>query len=151
MQNISGFGTTAQIVASATFPAGFLISAFADDADPLDTPDLDLADTAMGLNGDFIVWSRPQGIEISLNIIPVTPEDDNMSVLFEANRLGKGKRSARDTINVTLNYPNGLTAVLSEGVMVTGPALPQISSAGRFKTRMYRFRFQNITKTNNPV
>lgn len=151
MQNISAFGTSGLLVASATFPNGFPVTQFADDADPLDTPDLDLADTAMGLNGDFIVWSRPQGIEVSVNIIPTTPDDDNFAVLFEANRIGKGKRSARDTVGFTFNYANGLIATLSEGVMVSGTALPQISSAGRFKTRMYRFRFQNISKTNNPA
>lgn len=147
MQNISGFGLTGRIVASTTFPNGFDVTAFADDADPLDTPDLDLADTAMGLNGDMLVWSRPQGIEIVMNVIATSPDDDNLAVVFESNRIGKGKTSARDIISVTLTYPNGLLAQLSQGVMVTGTALPSVASAGRFKSRPYRFRFQNITKT----
>lgn len=147
MQNISGFGLTGRIVASTTFPNGFDVTCFADDADPLDTSDLALADTSMGLNGDMLVWSRPQGIEIVLNVIATSPDDDNMAVLFESNRIGKGKKSARDIISVTLNYPNGLLAQLSQGVMVAGTALPAVASAGRFKTRAYRFHFQNITKT----
>lgn len=147
MQNISGFGLSARIVASTSFPNGFDATQFADDADPLDTPDLDLADSAMGLNGDMIVWSRPQGIEVTLNVIATGPDDDNFAALFEANRVGQGKTSARDIISITWNYPNGLIASLSQGIMVAGTALPSVSSAGRFKSRPYRFRFQNITKT----
>jgi hypothetical protein len=148
MENISGFGLTGRLIASSTYPNGFDISAFADDADPLDTPDLELAETSMGLNGDLIVWSRSQGIEITMNIIPTSPDDEELSVLFEANRIGKGKRSARDIIGISLSYPTGAIAQLSSGVMISGTALPAVVSAGRFKSRPYRFRFQNITKTN---
>lgn len=148
MQNISGFGLTARLVASVSFPNGFDVSAFADDADPLDTPDLELADTSMGLNGDLLVWSRPQGIEIVMNVIAKSDDDDNLAALFEANRLGKGKTSARDIVSGTFTYPNNLVAQVTQGVMVSGTALPAIVSAGRFKSRPYRFRFQNISKTN---
>ena len=150
MYNISGFGLTGRITASSTFPNGFDLTAFADDADPLDTPDLELADTAMGLNGDLLVWSRPMGIEIIHNVIAGSEDDDNLAILFEANRIGKGKTSARDIISETLVYPNGLIAQLSQGVLTTGTALPSVVSAGRFKSRPYRFKFQNITKTQNP-
>lgn len=147
MQNISGFGLSAQIVASVTYPNGFAVTAFADDADPLDTPDLEVADSAMGLNGDMVVWSRPQGIEISLNIIPNSPDDDNLDVLLNANRVAKGKVGARDIIQIVLSYPDGRNATMSSGIMISGPVTPAVASAGRMKTRMYRFRFEQITKT----
>jgi hypothetical protein len=147
MQNISGFGLTAQIVASNTFPNGFTLTEFADDADPLDSPDMEVADTAFGLNGDMVLWTRPVGIEITLNVIPTSEGDENLSMLLNANRIGKGKQSSRDIVGIVLNYPNGMIVNMSPGVMITGSIVAQVASAGRIKTRSYRFRFQNITKT----
>jgi hypothetical protein len=147
MMNISGFGLAINLTASKTFPAGFVITEFADDTDPVDSPDVDIADTAMGLNGDFLLWARPQSIEVSVAVIAGTPSDINLGILFEANRVAKRKSVARDIVGLNVSYPNGLIATLSNGVMVAGQAMPQIASAGRFKTRTYRFRFETITKT----
>jgi len=147
MKNISGFGLQAQVTASNTFPNGFTVTEFADDADPLDTPDLDAADTAMGLNGDMIVWTRPQGIEISLNVIPRSQGDTNLDVLLSSNRVAKNKQSARDSVSIVISYPDGSTATMSSGIIISGPMLPQVASAGRLKTRMYRFRFEQIAKS----
>ena len=148
MINISGFGLQAQIIATNTFPNGFNLTEFADDADPLDSPDLEAADTAMGTNGDLIVWSRPQGIEISFNVIPTSPSDTNLDVLLSANRVAKGKTSAKDNVTVIVTYPNGAIATMSQGSIISGAILPQLASSGRLKTRMYRFRFEQITKAN---
>lgn len=147
MINISAFTFAAQITASSTFPNGFAVTEFADDADPMDTPDLDAADTAMGLNGDMIIWSRPQGIEVSLNVIPSSVGDTNLDVLLNANRIAKGKTGAKDNVGIVFTYPSGLIITMSSGCIISGPMLPQVSSAGRLKTRMYRFRFEQISKT----
>lgn len=147
MQNISGFGLSATIFATTTFPTGVTITEFADDADPLDTPELDLADVAMGLNGDMITWSRPQGIEVTINVIATSEDDTNLAQIFEANRIGKGKTSAQDQITAAFAYPQGGQANCSPGVMVTGTALPAVQSSGRYKSRAYRFKFENITKS----
>jgi hypothetical protein len=58
MQNISGFGLSINIIASNSFPIGLLITEFADDSDPFDLPSIQIADKAMGLNGDLIIWSK---------------------------------------------------------------------------------------------
>lgn len=148
MDIISVFGISANVTASSTFPNGFKVTSFADDADPLDTPDLEIADTAMGPNGNFIVWSRPQGIEITLNVIPASVDDTNLSVLHEANRVGEGKSSAADTVHIVVSYPDKSTASLADGVMISGPVVKKGTAQGRMKTNMYRFRFGTITKTN---
>lgn len=145
--NISGFGLTAQIVASATFPQGVTVTSFGDDADPLDSPDLTVADTAYGLNGDMVVWSRATGIEVAVNVIPTSEDDDNLDALTDANRVGKNKTSARDRIDIVFTYPNGQRVTCSSGVIVVGSIVPQIASSGRMKTRQYRFRFEKITKS----
>lgn len=148
MINVSGFGLQGRLTASNTFPTGFSITEFADDQDPLESPDFTAADTAMGLNGDFLVWSRPAGIEISVNVIPFSQADVNLDILLEANRVAKNKSSARDVVNIVFTYPGGTVASLQKGVMVIGTVAPPVQSSGRIKTKTYRFRFENITKTN---
>lgn len=147
MYNVSGFGFALRVVATNTFPNGFNVNEFADDGDPLDSPDFEAADTAMGTNGDMIVWSRPQGIEVVFSLIPGSPGDTNCDALLTANRVGKNKTSARDQISIVLTYPDTTIATLSEGVITSGSIVKQVTSAGRIKTRQYKFKFGNITKT----
>lgn len=148
MIDTSIFGLSAQIIANQTFPNGFTVTEWADDADPLDSPDLQVADTAMGPNGDLVVWSRPMGIEISMNLIPTSPGDTNLDVLLSANRVAKGKFGARDICSIVWTYPNGMKVTASSGKLITGTLVPNASSAGRLKTRHYVFRFEQLTKAN---
>lgn len=147
MLNISGFGLSAQVTASKSFPSGFTVTAFADNADPLESPDLEAADTAMGLNGDMIVWSRPALIEITMSVIPTSPEDQNLAALLDANRVGKNKQSARDVVGIVWNYPSGMIVNCSPGIIIAGSLVPVITSEGRVKTRQYRFKFESVSKT----
>lgn len=147
MINISGFGLSAIVVATKTFPQGFTAVDFADDADPLDSPDFTAADTGFGLNGDMLVWSRANGIEISVNVIPTSETDTNFEIVLDANRVGKNKSSAQDKVNIVFNYPNGDRVTCSEGTIISGPMMPSVATIGRLKSKMYRFRFERITKT----
>ena len=147
MINISGYGLSANLIASNTFPNGINISAFADDADATDFPDLQVGDTGFGLNGDMATWSKATGPEVGMNIIATSDDDINMEALLEANRVGKGKRGARDIITLTLNYPNGSIVTLSKGIIIVGSIIPGVQQSGRMKTRQYRFRFERVNKT----
>ena len=53
MNNVSAQGLTLLIKASKTFPAGFQVSVFADDVDPFDIEDLNVAEAAMDMNGNM--------------------------------------------------------------------------------------------------
>jgi hypothetical protein len=143
MEQVGGFGLIIQIIASKTFPAGFTLTQFADDADPFDTPNIDIADTAMGLNGDMLAWSKPNVLKANINIIPKSDDDRNLSVLAEANRVGKGKASVRDVITMVVIYPDGSSVTQTPGAIISAPPSPSVSSAGRIKTRMYGFGFEN--------
>lgn len=147
-QDISIFGLSGNCVASKTFPNGFQISAFADDGDPLDSPDLEVADMSMGPNGDTITWSRPQLIEIVINIIPQSQDDLNLTALEDANRVAKNKSSARDQITLIWTYPNGMVVTASDGKMITGPVVQSGSSNGRAKSKRYSFKFGQVTRQN---
>ena len=91
MQDISASGISLLVKGSVTFPNGFTVTQFADDADPFDLPALEIAATAMNLNGELVTWSAPQPINPSLNVIPGSEDDNNLSALFEANRAAQGR------------------------------------------------------------
>lgn len=147
MADISGFGLRARVVASETFPSGIEITQFADDADPLDSPSQQVADKAMGLNGDLITWKKANPLIATLNVVPGGEDDKNLAVLFENNRVGKGKQGARDVITMTLVYPSGRTVNMSNGAITDGMPFDGVASAGRLKTKAYAFAFENLSRT----
>lgn len=144
-QNISVFGLVVTLVASKTFPSGTVIDQFADDADPLDIPEIQIADAAMGPNGDLVLWGKPTPIEITLNVVPNSDSDRNLAILFEANRLARGKTSAQDNVSITAVYPNGDVRGVANGTIKTGAPMPSGTAAGRLKTRSYKFVFEKAT------
>lgn len=143
MNDISGVGLQVRLIASNTFPGGILLTAFADDADPLDFASIQIADKAMGLNGNLIVWARAIALPMTLNLIPGSDDDLNMQVIAEANRVARGKRSVRDVISATVMYGDGSTETRSPGKMTDTMFGNSVASAGRMKTKPYIFAFEN--------
>lgn len=144
MQDISGTGLSLWVYASNTYPRGVLLTGFPDDTDPLNFDDLTIAEYGMGLNGDLIVWSSPQALPFQLSLIPNTPGEEAMAFLFEANRVAKGKRGAKDEITIVANYPDGTKKTLKKGKIVSGPSSKGVASGGRIKTPTYGFVFENL-------
>ena len=143
MNEISGFGLRINIIASNTYPIGLPITQFADDADPFDLPSLQIADSAMGLNGDLLTWSKANPIKITLSVVPGGLDDAALSILFEANRVGRGKLGAQDIITMTGIYPSGNIITLINGVITDGMPGNAVASAGRLKSKTYSFSFEN--------
>lgn len=143
MNDISGFGLQINLVASKTFPQGITLTQFADDADPFDLPSMQIADKAMGVNGDLVVWNRANPIIPTINVIPGSDDDRNLQVLFEQNRVGKGKLGAGDEITMTGIYPDGSTITLTKGKITDGMPGKSLASAGRLKSKAYVFAFEN--------
>lgn len=144
--DVSGFGLRIRITASRTFPAGFTVTQFADDADPFDLPSIQIADKAMGLNGDLVTWSKANPILPTLNVIPGSEDDRNLAVLLEANRVGRGKSGARDVVTMTGTYPDGRSITLSQGVITDGMPGNSVASAGRLKSKSYAFAFESMSR-----
>lgn len=143
MQNISGFQTKVNIIASVTFPVALYITEWADDSDPVDIPSLQIADKAMGLNGDLIVWSKANPINVTLEVIPQSFSDINLGILLEANRVGKNKIGSRDIITLNIFYPNNSFVTLINGAITDGMPVNSVASAGRLKSKSYQFTFEN--------
>lgn len=144
MNDISSFGLQVRLSASETFPQGITITQFADDADPVDSPSQQVRDKAMGVNGDLIGWSRANPIPLSISVIPGSADDENLSILLEGNRPGRGKLPARDVINATVLYPDGTVRNFSSGFITDGPSAKSSASSGRLKSNTYQFAFENV-------
>lgn len=147
MQDISGFGLQISVRASVTFPTGIQITQFADDGDPFDAPTQQIMETAMGLNGDLIAFSKANPTKITLSVIPNSDDDRNLAVLAEANRVGKGKRSARDVITLSVGFPDGRSALFTQGKITDGAPANSVASAGRYKTKAYMFAFESVARS----
>lgn len=139
----SAFGVTVNIQASETFPAGFEVSRFADDADPIDLPQLQINDKAMGVNGDMVTWSKANPIPCTLAVMPNNEDDDNLQVLAASNRAVRGRRPVRDLITMTITYPDGSVTRLLRGKLTDAPLGRSVASSGRIKTNSYVFAFED--------
>lgn len=147
MYDTSAIGTSLRVIGSVSFPSGFTITEFADDTDPFDFPAIDIATPGMNINGDLVVYSAPTPLTVTLNVIPGSDADKNLSVIFEANRAAKNKRHARDIITIVASYPDGSTVTVSEGKMTNGMPASSPASAGRIKSKSFSFAFQNLSRT----
>lgn len=144
MQDISGQGLSLRITASNTFPSGFNVTQFADDADPFDMPTIQLGDDGMGLNGDMPFWSTANAIPVTINVIPGSEDDINLSVLAEANRVGRNKTGARDQVTLVASFADGKTLTFDPGYIREAMRGFSVASAGRKKSKSYVFRFENM-------
>lgn len=147
MQDISGFGLRVTIRASVTYPQGVSITQFADDADAVDAPSIQIADKAMGLNGDLVTWSTANPLLVTLNVIPGTEDELNLRVLLDANRVARGKRSARDVITMVASYPDGRTVIYRQGKITDGMMASGVASSGRIKTNPFQFAFEDVVRS----
>lgn len=145
MHDISGFGTRLALTASRTYPNGINISAFADDADGLDIPTLQIGDKAMGMNGDMTFWSTANAKEVNINVIPNSEDDRNLRALLLANTPSRGKRPAGDEITLSIILPDGTSAQYTGGKIVSGPASIAVAQSGKQKAGTYGFVFEAVT------
>lgn len=147
MQDISVFGLRVNLIASETFPSGIVLTQFADDADPFDSPSVQIRDKAMGANGDLITWGKANPIPLTINLIPGSDDDVNMGVLLESNRVAKGKLGARDIITINVLYPDGSSRNFAQGVITDGILADSAASSGRLKSKPYSFAFENMNRS----
>ncbi len=142
--DISGFGAKVRILASNTFPRGVEITQFSDDSDPFDVPAVQIADSAMGLNGDKVNWTVANPLPTTINVIPGSDDDKNLALLFEANRAGRNKSSAKDKITAIVSYPDGQIVTFTGGNCQEFVVAKGIASDSRLKTRPYTIVYENV-------
>ncbi|GAA0334436.1 hypothetical protein L9H26_04260 [Morganella psychrotolerans] len=147
MNDVSATGLALVVQASKTFPTGIFITAFADDADPLDLPAVDIAQVGMDINGNLVSWSTPTPQTVTVNVLAGSEEDQNLSILLEANTAKKGRRHAGDIITMVASYGDGSTTTARNGRITNGSRGNSAASAGRLKSKQYTFVFQDFDST----
>lgn len=147
MADISITGTIVTISASTTTGgAPIPLTAFADDTDLFDIPEVDLCEYELGVNGDPAIWTKTTPVEVTLSILPSTPDHELLTLITSMNRKEKGKTIARDNITLCRVAPNGETVTLSNGKLIKGSLSASFTSAGRMKTPTYTFRFAKVIR-----
>lgn len=141
--DVSATGVSLRVIASRTFPQGFTLTQFADDADPIDIPDATIAAATMNVNGDLVASSAPAPILLNVNVLPNTDDDRNMGILLNANRAARGRRFVGDIITIVATFPGGQTDVYTSGKLLTGNPGRSVASAGRIKSKLYSFAFED--------
>lgn len=142
MQDVSGAGLSVKIIAVPLFPTGFDVTRFASDTDPFDIPNLTIAETSMGLNGDLEVWTTPVPTVINLSVIPNTEEDENLGIIWDAEKYERNKVHIPNNITMIATYPDGKIVVLPVGRLTGGPAMNSVSQGKRIKSKTYTFTFE---------
>lgn len=141
--DVSAMGLKVLVQATPSFPVGIEITHFADDGDSLNIGDITTMESAMGVNGDLVVWRVATPCEIELNVIPGTDECNDLETLFNLNMTQKNRVSSKDVITMVITHPDGKQSVLTNGYIIGGKPVQDYSSAGRANSRSFRFVFEN--------
>ena len=139
----SAMGLKVTLIAEPSYPAGIVITHFADDGDSINVPDMSIMQSGMGVNGDLVVWRTATPCEIDMNLIPVTDECLSVENLFKLNITQVNKVASKDLITMMITHPNGKIDVLTNGYIIGGKPVQDYSANGRAKTRTFRFVFEN--------
>lgn len=145
--DVSATGFSLELKASNTFPEGFQLTRFADDADPFDLPTVEVAQAGNDINGNMVTWSTPAPQQITINVLPGSDEDLNLNVLLEANIAKRGRRHAGDLITLVATYHDGSTVTGRNGRVLSGSRGKSISNTGRQKSKTYTFAFQDFEQS----
>ena len=141
--DVSAMGLKVLIKATPSFPVGIEVTHFADDGDSLNIGDIQTMESAMGVNGDLIVWRTATPCEVSLNVIPNTDECKDLETLFNLNMTQKNRVASKDVITMIITHPDGKQTILTNGYIIGGKPVQDYSSNGRANSREFRFVFEN--------
>jgi hypothetical protein len=148
MADISHLGTVLTIAASnTTGGAPVPLTHFPKDTDPVSIPSKTLGGMEIGTNGDPVTWSEATPSELTLALIPNTPDHVFMQNLLQLNTAEKGKRANNDRITIVRTMPNGAVLTAQDGKLIEGTPGTSQQSAGRLGTVTYRFMFGSMRET----
>lgn len=140
--NTTTSGLSVRLIASLKYPAGFTITAFATDADPLDFPEVTIGEGTMNLNGDMVANKTPSVYPVSISVIPGSDDDANLDLLFQANM---PKRFAQmDDITMIVSYPDGSVRTALGGICNAFQSGRGVNANSSAKSRTYKFQFSEI-------
>ncbi len=146
--NISSFGIGAYLIASKTLPVGYYINSFSDDNDSLRFEHLTVNRCAVDLNAKMYSSFEANVINVSLSLIPNSPDDQLMRLLLNANHVSNYQDAVPDVLTLTIKYPDLSIITLRDGRIVSGPPGLGAQASGRYATNVYMMHFADISTLN---
>lgn len=145
MIDVSGFGTGIVIVALQSFPMGFSLSKFADDAEPISAKDIEAVGYEMLYDGTLFSFDKAAPVELSVSVIPGSDDDLNLKILLSSKKGAKKLIPLTDVTSMVITYPDGGRVILTNGTILRGPLVDSIETSGRRKSNTFTFVFGGIT------
>ena len=142
--DVSGMGFKILVKDDKLFPRGFEINRTADGVDPFDFDTVTLGEATMDANGNQVYTCTPNPINFTINLLPTSEEDDNMSLLFEAHRPRAGVARTGGKITVTTIYPDGKSVTAIDCKFLTGDPRRSITANSKYKNKVYTFSCEDI-------
>lgn len=124
MINISGFGLSAYLIDTAVFPTGFKITDFSQGG--LYVKDHVIFKSIPLLNGKILPVKTFVPMEVTVRLIPGSPDDINMRTLLNAKRavntgaLGVFGLESLEGTTLAVTHPQHGVSVFSNGGLVSG-------------------------------
>lgn len=141
MINISGFGLKATVVALQTFPMGFTLSQFADEADPIAFERMEPVGFEMLFDGELFAFDKSAPVIVHVSVLPQTEDDINLKMLLASKKGGVKWATFSDITTMVVTYPDGGKVVLSNGTITAGPPGDTVKQTGRKGCNTYSFAF----------
>lgn len=137
--DVSAIGFKILVKDTKIFPNGFTINRTADGTDPFGFGTVTVGEATMDANGHLTYATSPNPTEFTLNLLPTSEEDINMSLLFEAHRPRLGVARTGGDISVTVMYADGTSVTAKNCKFLTGDPKRSIQAPSRYKNKVYTF------------
>jgi len=140
LHDLSFAGSTVKV-------GGITIRDFMDDANPLDFPDVTVANVGVNLNGIMARHSNPTPVVFSVTVIPGSDSDVALNKMWCESRVESGgyNSSWGKGLTATIVIMNGTRRKTQYsfrgGTMLSGPGGPSATGDGKMQGRTYTFGF----------
>lgn len=143
MIDIGAHGLSITVIAAQSFPMGFQLSQFSDDANPLDVKDTEPFGYELLYDGGMFAFDKATAIELSVSVIPGSDDDINLKILLQSKKGGASILPIPDVLTMVVSYPTG-TVMLTKGTIISGPLADTVQASARKKGNTYRFVFNSF-------
>lgn len=146
MIDIGAYGLSINVVALQSFPMGFSLSEFADDADPLVVEETEPFGYELLFDGDIFSFDKASVIKLSVTVIAGSEDDTNLRLLLQSKKGSKSILPVPDMTTMVITYPTG-HVILTKGTIISGPLADSSRADGRKHGNKYTFVFAAFAGT----
>jgi len=137
--DVSALGFKILVQDSKIFPQGFSITRTADGSDLFAFSDLTIGEASMDANGNMVYATTPNPTEFTINLLPTSEEDKNMSLLFEAHKPKTQRARMGGKITIMVQYSDGSSTIANNCKFISGSPKKSITSPSRYTNKVYTF------------